>query len=130
MSIVYCLLSIVYTAAKLVNQLLVGIHATAAAEALSYADSLNLSLGKEGKLLPLLEQSWGCSKVLLRIGHVLAENKGSFESNGLESSEAPLRNLVKDLKIIGKSADANDLDLRCMKVAKAVYQHYEQVSYI
>jgi 3-hydroxyisobutyrate dehydrogenase-like beta-hydroxyacid dehydrogenase len=118
------------TAAKLVNQLLVGIHATAAAEALSYADSLNLSLGKEGKLLPLLEQSWGCSKVLLRIGHVLAENNGSFESKGLESSEAPLRNLVKDLKIIGKSADANHLDLRCMKVAKAVYQHYEQVSYI
>ena len=31
------------------------------------------------------------------------------------------------MKVIGKNADANDLndiDLRCLKVAKAVYQHY------
>jgi 3-hydroxyisobutyrate dehydrogenase-like beta-hydroxyacid dehydrogenase len=46
------------TAAKLVNQLLVGCHATASSEALALADSLNLSLKEDGTLLPLLANSW------------------------------------------------------------------------
>jgi 3-hydroxyisobutyrate dehydrogenase-like beta-hydroxyacid dehydrogenase len=65
------------TAAKLVNQLLVGIHATAAAEAFSLADSLNLDLKKSGSLLPLLEKSWGCSKVLMRCGNEIGKNQKS-----------------------------------------------------
>ena len=47
----------------------------------------------------------------------------------MEQSGAPLKNLVKDLKIITKTANVHELDLRATKVAKAVYQHYDQTGY-
>ena len=88
------------TAAKLVNQLLVGIHATAAAEALSFAESLNLNLNAENMLLPLLKESWGSSKVLNRCGAIISQQcNGNFTDQSLENSGAPLKNLVKDLKV-------------------------------
>ena len=75
------------TAAKLVNQLLVGVHATAAAEALSFAESLDLNLNEENMLLPLLQESWGSSKVLTRCGAIIAHQcQGNFTDSSLENS--------------------------------------------
>ena len=54
------------TATKLVNQLLVGAHAAAATEALQMAKQLGLK--DFDKLLEVLANSWGQSKILLRCG--------------------------------------------------------------
>ena len=86
-----------------------GCHATAASEALSLAESLDLSLDKEGNLLPLLERSWGASKILTRCGNEISKVNGDFYSKEIETSSAPLKNLVKDLKIIDRTARLNDL---------------------
>ena len=118
------------TAAKLVNQLLVGIHATASSEALALAKALDLDLGPNGKLVPLLAKSWGQSRVLERNGAVIAAAGGDFASRDLESSQAPLRNLVKDMEIIIDAArDDLDLDLRAAEVATAVYKHYAKTGF-
>ena len=116
------------TAAKLVNQLLVGVHATASSEALALAKALDLDLGPGSKLLPLLAASWGQSRVLERNGAVIASADGDFASRDLESSGAPLRNLVKDMEIIIDAA-RNDLDLRAAEVATAVYKHYAKTGF-
>lgn len=113
------------TAAKLVNQLLVGIHATASSEALALAKALDLDLGPDSKLLPLLAESWGQSRIFERNGSVIASANGDFASRELESSSAPVRNIVKDLEIIINAASNDlDLDLRAAEVARAVYKHY------
>ena len=72
-----------------------------------------------------------CSRFKLeRNGAVIAAADGDFASRDLESSQAPLRNLVKDLEIIIDAAhDDLDLDLRAAEVATAVYKHYAKTGF-
>ena len=87
------------TATKLVNQLLVGAHAAAACEALQLGKQLGLT--DLDKLLDVLGNSWGQSKILLRCGRLIADSEKKADPSTLEVSGAPLRNLVKDLDFVG-----------------------------
>ena len=128
------------TAAKLVNQLLVGVHATGASEALALAKALGLELSADDSaaagggyarppLLELLSRSWGDSKVLQRCGEQISAAGGNFSDSSLETSGAPLRTLVKDLQLVKSAALDAELDLRALDVATAVYRHYEKTGY-
>jgi 3-hydroxyisobutyrate dehydrogenase-like beta-hydroxyacid dehydrogenase len=59
------------TATKLVNQLLVGAHAAASAEALRLAKQLGVT--DVDLLLSVLDKSWGQSRVLARCGTFISE---------------------------------------------------------
>ena len=94
-----------------------------------------------GKLLHLLDTSWGNSKVLQRCGNVLIES--SKQENGsaqgrvasslsdvpgdasLKSSGAPLRNLRKDLGFICDTADKLELNLEATRASLAMYELLE-----
>ena len=99
------------TAAKLVNQALVCMHAQAACEALFLAEKVGLSKSPEdtARLLSMLKASWGHSKVLELvlqdyIGSYVVDSEGtvrpSMEVEGVRNSVAPLRNLAKDLECV------------------------------
>ena len=75
---------------KLINQLLVGIHSLAAAEALL----LGVQAGADPHvLLELLGRSWGDSFMLSRNGPVMADRD-------FANARAPLRLIAKDLALI------------------------------
>lgn len=80
------------TAAKLVNQLLVGVHAQAACEALLLAGRSGLDLDR---LVPVLMESWGASRMLAR-------NTPYVRDRRFGPSPAPLRNLIKDLDLVAR----------------------------
>lgn len=118
------------TAAKLVNQMLVGIHTVAAAEAVSLAQALGVTDVRP--LLELLDRSWGNSVMLQRSGGLLleaqqqqkqldgvADSDGPFAAIAHMPSGAPVRNLVKDMDLI--KAAAKDLPLSSMRAAHATY---------
>jgi 3-hydroxyisobutyrate dehydrogenase-like beta-hydroxyacid dehydrogenase len=103
------------TAAKLANQLLVGVHTIACAEALALAQGL----GVDGeKLLQVLQRSWGQSRVLERNGpRVVGGDWGP--------SATPVRNLRKDLGLIDAAARQVRLTLPAASIARAVFQRLE-----
>jgi 3-hydroxyisobutyrate dehydrogenase-like beta-hydroxyacid dehydrogenase len=103
------------TAAKLANQLLVGVHSIACAEALALAQGL----GVDGeKLLQVLQRSWGQSRVLERNGpRVVGGDWGP--------SATPVRNLRKDLGLIEAAATKARLTLPAASIARAVFQRLE-----
>lgn len=83
------------TAAKLVNQLLVGLHSVAACEGLRFAQAMNITDFKQ--LAHLLFNSWGDSRILRRVADVI---QAAGSRSDLENSGAPIRNLDKDMQII------------------------------
>jgi 3-hydroxyisobutyrate dehydrogenase-like beta-hydroxyacid dehydrogenase len=103
------------TAAKLANQLLVGVHSIACAEALALAQGL----GVDGeKLLQVLQRSWGQSRVLERNGpRVVGGDWGP--------SATPVRNLRKDLGLIEAAARKARLTLPAASIARAVFDRLE-----
>jgi 3-hydroxyisobutyrate dehydrogenase-like beta-hydroxyacid dehydrogenase len=103
------------TAAKLANQLLVGVHTIACAEALALAQGL----GVDGeKLLSVLQRSWGQSRVLERNGpRVVGGDWGP--------SATPVRNLLKDLGLIEAAARKARLTLPAASIARAVFDRLE-----
>ncbi|KAL3132463.1 hypothetical protein ABBQ32_009016 [Trebouxia sp. C0010 RCD-2024] len=100
------------TAAKLVNQLLVGVHSMAACEAMLLAEKLGVQ--DQQTLQDILTWSFGCSKVLER--HMPVISSGMFED-----SEMPLRNMVKDLDIV--QAAARDVGISLPVTAAAQRLH-------
>ena len=107
------------TAAKLVNQQLVGIHAAAACEAMTMARSLGIK--DLAPLLELLDRSWGNSFILQRVGAVLLEAQRSADDGVLMTSGAPIRNLKKDMGIVDGAAEATGLTLGVSSAAKAIF---------
>lgn len=86
--------------AKLINQALVSIHAQAASEAIVLAETMGLGL-QTPKLLDMLKDSWGQSRILeLAFQDYINAQKNGWET--LDSSPAPLRNLVKDMACVQK----------------------------
>ncbi len=89
------------TAMKLINQLLVGVHSVAAAEAFALANSAGVDIETAGALLGV---SWGGSVMVGRSAPITA-------ARDFENSAAPVRNLDKDLGIIKDLAADEGLSL-------------------
>ncbi len=89
------------TAMKLINQLLVGVHTAAAAEAFALANSAEVDIETAADLLGV---SWGGSTMVGRSAPITA-------ARDFENSAAPVRNLDKDLGIIRDFAQAEGLSL-------------------
>jgi len=106
-------------AAKIINQLLVGVHAQAACEALALAEKMSLEVPL---LQEMLASSWGQSRVLEL---VLADyQRLRREGNGWKGMDgptgAPLRNLDKDFSCVLEAA-AGGATLPCVEItAKAI----------
>ena len=83
---------------KLINQLLVGVHSVAAAEAMLLAGRAGVDLEA---LQEVLGTSWGASFMLSRNGPVIARRD-------FEDSRAPIRLFAKDLGLVQEYA--GDLD--------------------
>lgn len=99
---------------KLVNQALVAANAQGAAEGLALARALGCDLET---LLPLLNGAWASSTMLARSGARLLETDPA--QLAFEASAAPLRNFVKDLKLIQDAAAGCGLALPAVDVAAA-----------
>ena len=78
---------------KLVNQLLVAIHATASAEAASFSTAMGADLQST---LDLVSQSWGVSTILSR-------NAPRYVARDF-SPASPIRILLKDIRLINEEA--------------------------
>ena len=99
------------TAMKLINQLLVGVHTVAAAEAFALANSAGVDIQTAADLLGV---SWGGSTMVTRSAPITA-------SRSFENSAAPVRNLDKDLGIIKALAESEGLALNLALEAQAMY---------
>jgi 3-hydroxyisobutyrate dehydrogenase len=86
---------------KLINQLLVGVHTAAAAEAFALANAAGVDIQAAADLLKV---SWGGSMMVERSAPITAARK-------FADSAAPVRNLEKDLGIIKAFADSEGLAL-------------------
>lgn len=100
------------TAAKLVNQLLVGVHSMAACEAMLLADKLGIK--NQQALQEVLATSLGCSEVLKRHMPIITASK-------FQDTQMPLRNIVKDLNIIETAANQADLSLPATAAAQKLH---------
>ncbi|HVC20076.1 MAG TPA: NAD(P)-dependent oxidoreductase [Vicinamibacterales bacterium] len=95
------------SAAKLVNQALTAVHAAAAAEALLLASAAGLD---PLALLDVLSTSYGQSRMLDRSGPRMVAHDFA--------GAAPLRLLIKDLRLVREMADETGIDLRLVAVAE------------
>ena len=100
------------TAAKLANQLMVGVNSLACCEALTMARQVGADLEK---LQDLLANAWGQSRMLERCGPIIARE-------GYDEPGAPLRNILKDLSIITRQGKESGLSVRAAEAAFGVYQ--------
>ena len=89
------------TAMKLINQLLVGVHTVAAAEAFALANAAGVDIDVAAELLAV---AWGGSAMVARSAPITS-------ARDFEDSAAPVRNLDKDLGIIKDLAHAEGLSL-------------------
>lgn len=100
------------TAAKLANQLMVGVNSLACCEALTMARQVGADLEK---LQDLLAEAWGQSRMLERCGPIISRE-------GYDEPGAPLRNILKDLSIITRQGRESGLSVRAAETALDVYQ--------
>eukprot|EP00035_Acanthoeca_spectabilis_P039178 m.59724 g.59724 ORF g.59724 m.59724 type:complete len:641 (+) comp9476_c0_seq1:16-1938(+) len=108
------------TATKLVNQLLVGAHAAASAEAFRLAKGLGVT--DFDLLMSVLENAWGQSRVLSRCGKFITQVEKEQNPELLNTGGAPMRNLLKDLHFV--QAAATGAGLRA-PIADAATVEYE-----
>jgi 3-hydroxyisobutyrate dehydrogenase-like beta-hydroxyacid dehydrogenase len=99
------------TAMKLINQLLVGVHTVAAAEAFTLANSAGVDVQVAADLLSV---SWGGSTMVERSAPITA-------SRAFADSGAPLRLIHKDLTIIKQLANDESLSLELTLNAQRMY---------
>ncbi|MEX0762479.1 MAG: NAD(P)-dependent oxidoreductase [Dehalococcoidia bacterium] len=104
------------TAMKLINQLLVGVNTTAAAEAFALANSAGVDINQA---VEVLQVSWGQSRMVERSGPITA-------SRAFEDSAAPVRNLSKDLGIIRNLAQDSGLALTLTLESAAIFDELMQ----
>ncbi|MDP6056169.1 MAG: NAD(P)-dependent oxidoreductase [Dehalococcoidia bacterium] len=100
------------TAMKLINQLLVGVHTVAAAEAFALANSAGVDVQIAADLLAV---SWGGSTMIDR-------NAPITVARGFPDSAAPLRLIHKDLNIIKDLASDEGLSLELALKAEEMFQ--------
>jgi 3-hydroxyisobutyrate dehydrogenase-like beta-hydroxyacid dehydrogenase len=97
---------------KLINQLLVGVHTLAAAEALV----LGAKAGADPKqLLEILSVSWGQSFMLQRNGPIMLENR-------YDDARGPLRLLLKDSELVNQMAHDSGVPLRVAAQALGAFR--------
>ena len=97
---------------KLINQLLVGVHTVAAAEALV----LGVKAGTDPKLLlEVLNNSWGASFMLSRNGPVTL-------NRAFDDARAPLRLLHKDMTLVDQMAKENQVPLYAGSQAVEIFE--------
>jgi len=101
--------------AKLVNQALTGVHSLACCEALLLGARSGLDLEK---LIPLVSSSWGASKMFERNAPIIARDE-------LGPSSVPVRNLVKDLRMVVEQARGAGLELSAIGEAYKIYRDAE-----
>lgn len=101
------------TAMKLINQLLVGIHTVAAAEAFALANSAGVDIQTAADLLAV---SWGGSTMVGRSAPITAARE-------FPDSAAPVRNMDKDLGIIKSLATDEGLSLEMSLKSQEMFQH-------
>lgn len=101
------------TAMKLINQLLVGVHTVAAAEAFALANSAGVDIQTAADLLAV---SWGGSTMVDRSAPITAARE-------FPDSAAPVRNLDKDLGIIKNLAADEGLSLEMSLKSQEMFQH-------
>ena len=101
------------TAMKLINQLLVGVHTVAAAEAFALANSAGVDIQTAADLLAV---SWGGSTMVDRSAPMTAARE-------FPDSAAPVRNLDKDLGIIKSLATNEGLSLEMSLKSQEMFQH-------
>eukprot|EP00040_Diaphanoeca_grandis_P024349 m.133718 g.133718 ORF g.133718 m.133718 type:complete len:302 (+) comp29691_c1_seq4:182-1087(+) len=107
------------TATKLANQLLVGCHAAASVEALQLGKRLGIT--DMGKLLSVLNNSWGQSRILARCGGLIQKVEETNDPSVLHESAAPLRNLHKDLTFVQAAAKGANVDTPVTTVVTELY---------
>lgn len=108
-------------AAKLINQLLTAANAHAATEALALAQAMGLDSPEAmGRLLELLERSWGNSLMLQRTGGLVREALGAADVPAALAAPAaaPLRNFAKDLDFVLLAAASANLRLPSTRAAR------------
>ncbi len=104
------------TAMKLINQLLTAVNTTAAAEAMSLANSVGISIDDA---MEILSVSFGNSKMLERSAPIIKDETYS-------ESSAPARNLIKDINIITELANNFNLNLPLIESTKTLYDQYKK----
>jgi 3-hydroxyisobutyrate dehydrogenase-like beta-hydroxyacid dehydrogenase len=100
------------TAMKLINQLLVGVHTVAAAEAFALANSAGVDVQIAADLLGV---SWGGSTMVERNAPITA-------ARDFPDSAAPLRLIYKDLGIIDQLAQTEGISLELAAKAFEMFQ--------
>ena len=100
------------TAMKLINQLLVGVHTVAAAEAFALANWAGVDLRLAAELLHV---SWGASRMVER-------NAPVTHARAFADSRTPVRTLCKDLGIVTAQADEAQLTLSLGTDALGVFE--------
>ena len=105
------------TAMKLINQLLTAVHTTAAAEAISLANAVGITIDDA---MEILSVSFGNSKMLERSAQIIKDKTYS-------ESSAPARNLNKDIHIITELANDLNLNLPLIKSTKVLFDEYKKM---
>ena len=105
------------TAMKLINQLLTAVHTTAAAEAISLANAVGITINDA---MEILSVSFGNSKMLERSAPIIRDKTYT-------ESSAPARNLNKDIHIITELANDLNLNLPLIKSTKVLFDEYKNM---
>ena len=105
------------TAMKLINQLLTAVHTTAAAEAISLANAVGITINDA---MEILSVSFGNSKMLERSAPIIRDKTYT-------ESLAPARNLNKDIHIITELANDLNLNLPLIKSTKVLFDEYKKM---
>ena len=104
------------TAMKLINQLLTAVNTTAAAEAISLANAVGISIDNA---MEILSVSFGNSAMLQRSAPIIRDETYS-------GSPAPARNLIKDINIITELANNFNLNLPLIESTQTLFDQYRK----
>lgn len=107
------------TTTKLINQLLVGSHSVAAAEAFTLAREAGLDITR---LVQVLMAGWAGSTMLDRNAPITIARE-------FEDSPSPLRNVIKDLKMAGQLAETLGVVLPVADAAAGVLYEADDMGY-
>ena len=105
------------TAMKLINQLLTAVHTTAAAEAISLANAVGITI-KDA--MEILSVSFGNSTMLERSAPIIRDKS-------YIGSPAPARNLIKDIHIVTELAKDFNLSLPLIKSTEILFDQYRNM---
>jgi 3-hydroxyisobutyrate dehydrogenase len=105
------------TSMKLINQLLTAVHTTAAAEAISLANAVGITIDDA---MEILSVSFGNSKMLERSAPIIKDKL-------YVGSSAPARNLNKDIHIVTELAKDLNLNLPLIMATKVLFDQYKNI---